>query len=264
MAVYEREADEARADPGLLRQFRAFRLNQGTRTNDVDLLIDADAWRQSEGQAGAIGPWLLGVDLGGGLAMSAACGYWPTTGRLEAVAAIPGDPDVVERGTADGVGDLYGRMVERGELVTTPGRAPDYAALLADVVKRWGRPVAVVADRYRERDLHDAMADAGIAAPFVPRGQGYVDGAADVREFRRAVVGGDVTPVPSLLLRHALSGAVVVSDQSGNAKLAKASEGNRRQRHRDDAAAAAVLAVSEGRRRARLPQRPAWRLAGVA
>lgn len=43
--------------------------------------------------------------------------------------------------------------------------------------------------------------------------------------------------------------ARVVMDAAGNAKLSKGVEGGRRLRARDDAAAAAILAVTEGSRR---------------
>ena len=46
----------------------------------------------------------------------------------------------------------------------------------------------------------------------------------------------------------ALSEARVVTDAAGNAKLAKRSEGGRRVAARDDAAAAAILAVAEAGR----------------
>ena len=72
---------------------------------------------------------------------------------------------------------------------------------------------------------------------------GYKDGAADVRSFRRACLEGRVTPLPSLLLASAIGEARTLSDPAGNSKLAKGSEGGRRLRARDDAAAAAILAV---------------------
>ena len=50
----------------------------------------------------------------------------------------------------------------------------------------------------------------------------------------------------SLLMRAAMREAVTVSDPAGNAKLAKHTEGGRRSRARDDAAAASILAVSVG------------------
>ena len=90
--------------------------------------------------------------------------------------------------------------------------------------------------------------------PIVARGQGFKDGGEDVREFRRAVLGGAVVPVRSLVLRAAVGEARVATDPAGNAKLAIAGEGTRRRkRARDDVAAAAILAVAEGRRRARRP-----------
>ena len=51
--------------------------------------------------------------------------------------------------------------------------------------------------------------------------------------------------------------ARTVSDAAGNEKLCKGSEGGRRMRARDDAAAAAILAVAHGTtRKARRPRRP--------
>ena len=68
------------------------------------------------------------------------------------------------------------------------------------------------------------------------------------RLFRRKVLDGEVTPVVSLLLRMAMREARTVSDPAGNSKLAKSSEGGRRLRARDDAAAASILAVAAGSR----------------
>ena len=78
---------------------------------------------------------------------------------------------------------------------------------------------------------------------------GYRDGAEDVRQFRRAVAEGKVTPVRSLLLTAAMSKARTVSDPAGNHKLSKHCEGGRRGLARDDAAAASILAVALGVRR---------------
>ena len=102
------------------------------------------------------------------------------------------------------------------------------------------------------------------AVPLAERGMGFRDGAEDVRGFRRACVEGKVSPAPSLLLTAAMAEARTVSDPAGNAKLAKATQGGRRRRAKDDAAAAAILAVAYGSRRARRPNKPAWRYAGMA
>ena len=50
------------------------------------------------------------------------------------------------------------------------------------------------------------------------------------------------------LLRASMAEARTVSDPAGNAKLGKGGEGGRRERARDDAVAAAILAVSVGQR----------------
>ena len=55
---------------------------------------------------------------------------------------------------------------------------------------------------------------------------------------------GEVTPLKSLMLASAMSVARVVMDPAGNSKLSKNAEGGRRVNARDDAAAAAILAVA--------------------
>ena len=84
---------------------------------------------------------------------------------------------------------------------------------------------------------------------------GFKDGGADVRDFRRAMVEGRVRPVPSLLLAAAAAEARTVADPAGNAKLAKAAQGGRRRRAKDDAIAAAILAVAVGVRQPALAAR---------
>ena len=122
----------------------------------------------------------------------------------------------------------------------------------------------IAADRWREAELRDALDAAGVPrAALELRGQGFRDGAEDVRAFRRACAEGRVTPAPSLLLRAAMAEARTVTDPAGNAKLSKGSEGGRRSRAKDDAAAAAILAVSAGARRP-VQAVPRWRYRGMA
>ena len=262
--VIRGEGADARRDPALLPGFRALRLNLGVSDIETAMLLDAATWQRIEtpDRPDAAGAYVLGMDLGDGAAMSAAAGYWPS-GRLEAVAAFPALPDLRERGLRDGVGALYLDMVRRDELIVTPGRAVDVGALLHEALDRWGRPAAIVADRYRETDLRQALDRAGVPqADFVTRGMGFRDGAEDVRLFRRAALTGRLAPGRSLLLRAALAEARTVADPAGNEKLAKGVEGRRRRRARDDAAAAAILAVAEGVRRGERPRR-SWRYCGM-
>ena len=68
---------------------------------------------------------MLGVDLGGASAMTAAAAFWPDTGRLEAGGVVSVDcRALAERDLRDGVGAAYERMAERGELLTTREAAP--------------------------------------------------------------------------------------------------------------------------------------------
>ena len=245
-----RAAERAKRDDAELQSFRALRLNSGTPDTGRAVVLSADAWRKCEvlELPDAEGPYVLGVDLGSGAAMSAVAGFWPTSGRLESWAAFPADPPLEQRGAKDGVGTLYQRMFDRGELTMTGSRTVDVGELIGAAVDRWGPPASVVADRWRELELLDALEKAGVRpSVFMPRGMGFKDGGDDVRRFRKAALEGSVKVSQSLLLRAALAGAVVVSDAAGNAKLAKAKDSSeRRDGHRDDALAAVILAVAEG------------------
>ena len=142
---------------------------------------------------------------------------------------------------------LYVQCEQRGELVTLGKRATDVSAVLDEALNRFGKPSFIVADRWREAELRDCLEKSGVpVASLVLRGMGFKDGAEDVRNFRRAMADGKVTPLPSLLLRSAMSEARTVSDPAGNSKLSIGSQDGRRLRARDDAAAAAILAVSAG------------------
>ena len=246
-AAIRREADHARRDPSLLSSFEALRLNAGMSDVAVSALLAAATWAGIEGEAERAGAVMWGIDLGTSAAQSAVAAYWPQTGRLEVVAAFPSEPSFAERGLRDGVGGLYVECARRGELIEAGGQAVNVGALLAEALQRFGRPAAITSDRWRAAELCDALSAAAIpVAALELRGQGWRDGAADVRAFRRAVAEGRVTPTKTLLLTAAMGEARVLTDTAGNAKLAKGSEAGRRLRAKDDAAAAAILAVATG------------------
>lgn len=249
----EDEAERASRDSNEAASFRALRLNLGTADAPEALLLDADTWTDAESSDTVrAGPCVWGVDLGSGAAMSAVSAFYPETGRLECLAAFPSVPSLAERGIRDGVGNLYRDLETAGELIVTGGRVVDVAALIGEAWQRFGDPVAVASDRWRVKELCDALEVAGIpVGALAERGQGFKDGGEDVRAFRRAILSGAARPVPSRLLRSAMSEARVVSDPAGTAKLAKSGEGGKRARGRDDAAAASILAVAEGTRRAK-------------
>ena len=264
LAAIKTEARQARADPGLLAAFEALRLNLGTEDAAVSTLLDAGLWRSIEGEAALSGPLVYGADLGTSAAQSAVACYAPQTGALACLAAFPAEPTLAERGLRDGVGGLYVECARRGELITLGRHTVDVAALLQAALDRFGRPSRIVADRWREGDLREALDRAGVPmAALEFRGMGFKDGAEDVRGFRKACADRRVVPAPSLLLRSAMAEARTISDPAGNAKLSKGSQGGRRLRARDDAAAAAILAVAAGVRQPVDP-RPRWRYRGMA
>ena len=263
-AAIRTEADRAQADAALLPTFQALRLNLGTADTERAALLAAGTWEGLEADdAPRSGPCIWGIDAGTTAAMTAACAFWPESGRLDTVAAFPSAPTLAERGLNDGVADLYQQMARRGELVTLGGRVVPLGDFVRVVRDRFGVPAAIVADRWREGELRDALDAAGLPrCAFVLRGQGYKDGAEDVRAFRTACLTKRVKPAVSLLLRAAMREATVIADPAGNEKLSKASEGGRRFRAKDDAVAAAILAVSAGVRHER--PRPARVYHGVA
>ncbi len=260
------EASAAKQDESLLAGFEALRLNMGTSDSAVAVLIGAALWRDIEGEAERSGPLVWGIDLGTSAAQSAVAGFWPETGALACMAAFPDSPSLAARGLHDGVGNLYTECARRGELIQTPGRATHIPTLLETALARFGRPALIVSDRWREAELRDSLDAAGVpAARLEVRGMGYRDGAEDVRSFRRACAEKKVVPQPSLLLRSAMAEARTISDPAGNSKLSKGTQGGRRLRARDDAAAAAILAVSAGcRTPVRTPRPARFFVAGAA
>ena len=262
------EADDARRDPAMLAAFQSLRLNMGVADTSEAVLLHADVWESIEVvKPQCRGPYVLGVDAGTTAAMSAASAFFIETGALDCFAVFPERPSLEDRGTADGVGGLYVDMARRGELLRAGEYVSDLGFLLAESLRRWGRPKVIAADRWREGEVRQALTDARFPlADLRLRGMGFRDGSEDVRAFRRSCLAGHVRPGRSLLLRSAMSEARTVSDPAGNEKLSKGTEGQRRARAKDDAAAAAILAVAEGSRRgpAGFAAGRSWRYRGAA
>ena len=174
-----REAFRARQGPERMASFRALRLNLGTSDVVSQYLLAVETWRRIEGQADAVGKPYWGVDLGTSAAQSAVVAYWPSTGRLEALAAFPVEPSLEDRGVSDGVGRLYAECARRGELITTGGSAVDISELLTAALDLFGTPAGIASDRWREAELRDALKAARIPLTRLSmRGQGWKDGSA--------------------------------------------------------------------------------------
>ena len=241
-----KEAKLAMQDGSMLPGFKALRLNMGVEDTEQATLLDAGTWQSIESEdVDMSGRCVWGIDLGGSAASSAVAAFWPDSGRLETLAAFPREPDLYARGLNDGVGTLYQDCYERDEILVNGGAAVDIPDLIRRARDRFGAPARIAADRWRENELRDALKAAGLpVAKLELRGQGYKDGGEDVRLFRRACLEGRVHPLKSLFLTYAMSEARVTIDAAANSKLAKNSEGGRRQRARDDTAAASILSVA--------------------
>ena len=241
-------AEAAKRDGVMLQSFKSLRLNMGLPDVVSGVLLEADVWEGIEGEAERDGDYVLGLDLGGSTAQSAACGFWPKSGRLEGFAVFPENPNLATRSTNDGAGNLYSECHRRGELLVAGDQVSDIGVLLSEALERWGEPALIAADRFKKAELLQHLNALDFAVDVVLRGQGWKDGAEDVRGFQLAALQGQVTPVKSLLLRASMSEARLVGDVAGNWKLAKSTEGGRRSRAKDDVVAAAILAVSIGMR----------------
>ncbi|WMS43441.1 terminase large subunit [Acuticoccus sp. MNP-M23] len=230
-----------------LTSYRLFHRNERVSGEARDVLLTTDEWLNCEVSdlPAREGACVIGVDLGGSASMSAAAFFWPATGRLECLGTFPSKPSLLDRGQADGVSARYCEMQDRGELDVLGEQTVPVAPWLNEVARHvQGYEVAaIVADRYKQAELGEAIDATGLRFPIVWRGQGFRDGGEDCERFRRAAFDGQVKSKPSLLLRSAFADAVCLRDPANNLKLAKA-----RSNGRIDAAAATVIAVAQGAR----------------
>ena len=252
LAAYRTEAKRAKVDASAAARFRALRLNLGASEVVSDPFVALADWQACvvPTPPAREGLCVVGLDLGGSASLTAAAAYWPASGRLEAWVACGTEPDLWERGRADGCGGLYVDLARRGELRTYAGRVTPVRHFLADLVEDLaGQPVAaVVGDRYREAEAHDALDAAGIHWPREFRGLGWRDGSEDVRAAQTAIIERRVRLSRSLALEAAIAESAVLYDAAGNPKLDRA-----RAHGRIDALTAAVQAIAEGSRAAAAP-----------
>lgn len=250
-AAIRREWKEAQGNDQALARFTSLRLNMGTADVAESLLLDLSDYQRAIVEDAELpprkGPLFVGVDLSE-TGMAAACGYWPDTGRCESVGVLPGIPALDERARRDQCGSLYRRLHASGGLIVQPGvRVLNVGGFIHGVVAAWGRPVLIACDRKRIDALRDAMAAAGVRCEISRRGTGFLDGGEDIADFTYAFVGGRVkVGRGNLILAAAVAEARCLTDPAGNRKLARRAEAGRRYLARDDAAAAAILAVATG------------------
>ena len=252
-AVLLEERDAARRDSRLKARFLSYRLNVPTQDESKQLLM-LDDWKLVEARPQGIpsGRPIVGVDLGGGRAWSAAVAVWES-GRMEAIAVAPGIPSIEDQETRDNVpSGVYVKLMESGALTLAHGlRVQPPSALWTAICDRWGVPVKIVCDRFRLNDLRDTV---GNACKIEPRVTQWSSSSADIRALRKICRDGplSVDPVSHNLLVVSMSAALVENDNAGNVRLIKKGHDNK---CRDDVAAAAVLAAGAFERAGSAPVR---------
>ena len=241
--------------------YRALRLNEGTpEVERRDPLISLENWKavtvaSREDLPPKHGPVAVGIDLGGGVSMSAAALYWPATGRLEVYAALPAEPGLLERGKNDGVADRYVVMHQRGELEIYPGPGANHSLFISDVSKKLAGEeiLSITADHYKDRELNQALTlatDVSWGKINYRRTGAGPDGGRDIRAFQADVLEKHLTIAESLLVESALRYTMVTyHPRTSDPGIIKNST-----KGRIDAIQASLLAVSEGRRW-RLPEK---------
>ena len=246
------ERDAARADTRLKARFLSYRLNIPSGDESA-MLLTVDDWERVTARPvpEREGRPIVGVDLGGGRAWSAAVGVW-RSGRTEALAVAPGLPDLDAQEKRDRVpSGTYRTLVAGGALRVADGlRVQPPAELLRVVRAAWGPPDVIFCDRFRLPELQDAVNGTTV----VPRVARWSEASEDIRALRKAALDGPlaVAPESRSLIAASLSAAMVKNDDQGSCRLAKRGTNNQA---RDDVAAALVLAVG-ALSRAPKPRRP--------
>ena len=195
---------------------------------------------------------IVGVDLGGGRAWSAAVAVWQS-GRMEAIACAPGIPDLSAQERRDNVpAGVYVKLAASGSLTTAQGlRVQPPSALWEAICDKWGVPVKIVCDRFRLNELRDVV---GSACAIEPRVTQWSSSSADIRALRKICRDGplSVDKASRNLLVVSMSAALVQNDNAGNVRLIKKGAANK---GRDDVAAAATLAGGAFERASSTPVR---------
>ena len=252
-AVLLEERDAARRDSRLKARFLSYRLNIPTQDESA-VLLTVDDWKLAESRPQGIpaGRPIVGIDLGGGRAWSAAVAVWQS-GRMEAIACAPGIPSIEDQERRDNVpSGIYRKLIESGALTVAEGlRVQPPLALWDAICDRWGVPARIVCDRFRLPELRDVV---GNACRIEPRITQWSSSSADIRALRKICRDGplSIDPGSRSLLVVSMSKAFVENDNAGNARLIKRASDNKA---RDDVAAAAVLAAGGFERESKTPLR---------
>ena len=254
------ERDDARADTRLKARFMSYRLNVPSG-DESTMLLTLDDWKAvcARPVADRVGRPIVGLDLGGGRAWSAAVALW-RTGRIEALAVCPGIPSIAEQEKRDQMPrGTYQKLIDSGTLMVSQGlRVPPPSDLIQAATEQWGKPEVILCDRFRLGELQDC-------APTIPisaRVARWSEASEDIRALRKLSVDGPLSCAPGSrsLLAASLSVAMVKTDDAGSVRLIKKGSNNC---SRDDVAAALVMGAGALARSLGRPKRRPLRFASA-
>ena len=245
------ERDQARKDSRLRARFCSYRLNSPQGDESTMLLTVSDFEDMASREAPPReGQPIVALDLGHNRAWSAALALYKN-GRVECRALAPGVPDLDAQEQRDNVPKgTYQRLADQGVLIQAEGlRVPPVSLLMTLVKQTWGRPSALIADRFRLDDLHDA----GVPCRVTPRVTRWSESSYDIRALRSRTKDGPfaVSPCSRSLLAASLAVCTVRNDDAGSVRIVKKGFNNQA---RDDVAAAFVLAAGEYERASSVPR----------
>ena len=246
----QQAASRAIAVPADSNAFRAHELNQRTDPNAEVVIPLADYLKCVVPALPArVGPAWVGLDVGGASAFCGAAVYWPTSGRCEVFAGVGGIPDLLTRSRGDGVGDLYVRMHNRGELWVYPNhRETPLQDFVSDLHDRLhGVDVGgLVGDEYRGARLRDALDAAELqewSTRLSFRPVRWKTSTDDVVAFQTQIITQGIAFVENVLLPAAIRDSKLEHDKQGGLRPVKS-----REHGRIDALTAVILAVGIGER----------------
>ena len=234
------EAKRARKDETERQSFKTLRLNMGGDDAIENYLLDPESWESIEGDAPPEGEKVWGVDLGTSKSFSCISCAWES-GRMEVIAAAGDNPSIENRATNDNCPpDFYKKMVAHKELYVMPGRVINLADFIDIAVQRFGQPEhGIICDSWRIDEFQDAASASSLfLCEIHKRRQDWLDQGQDIRDFKRAVLTGSVTPVQSFLMRSALGDFRTIKDDAANEKIVKGRGG------RDNALVASLFSMA--------------------
>ena len=155
-----RERNAARRDSRLKARFLSFRLNVPT-ADESQILLTVEDWKRALARKvpPPSGKPIVGIDLGGGRAWSAAAAIWES-GRCESLAIAPVIPSLTEQEKRDKVPrGTYQRIRNLG--IAEGKRVPPVGLIVREIYEKWGRPARIICDRFRLAELQDEIGPSG-------------------------------------------------------------------------------------------------------